>query len=60
MTTYSPRIDVGAVRAIDVHVHVEQDGHGHLSLAQELMDASAAYFKGGEGRTPTVADLAER
>jgi predicted TIM-barrel fold metal-dependent hydrolase len=60
VTAYVPRIDVGSVLAIDVHVHVEQDDHGHLSLDQELMDASAAYFRGSERRTPTVADLAER
>ncbi|MEO7352241.1 MAG: 4-hydroxyphenyl-beta-ketoacyl-CoA hydrolase, partial [Marmoricola sp.] len=60
MTTYTPRIDVEAVKAIDMHVHVEQDEHGCLSLDEELMGASAAYFKGSENRTPTVADLAER
>jgi predicted TIM-barrel fold metal-dependent hydrolase len=60
VTTYTPRIDVESVKAIDVHVHVEQDDHGCLSLDPELMDASAAYFKGSENRTPTVADLAER
>src|SRR5207244_4432850 len=51
--------DLDAVTAIDVHVHVEQDEHGHLSLDQELMDASAAYFRSTELRTPRVADLAE-
>lgn len=60
MSRYVPRIDLGAISAIDVHVHVESDGHGHLSLDEELMDASAAYFKGSENRTPTVADLAVR
>ena len=60
MSRYVPRIDLDAVTAIDVHVHVESDGHGHLSLDEELMDASAAYFKGSENRTPTVADLATR
>jgi uncharacterized protein len=60
VTTYTPRIDLASVTAIDMHVHVEQDDHGHLSLDGELMDASAAYFKGSENRTPTVADLAER
>jgi predicted TIM-barrel fold metal-dependent hydrolase len=60
MTRYEPRIDVGAVTALDVHVHVEQDAHGHLSLDEELMDASAAYFKSSESRTPTVDDLATR
>jgi uncharacterized protein len=60
MTRYEPAIDVDAVHALDVHVHVESDGHGHFSLDQELLDASAAYFKGAESRTPTVDDLAER
>jgi predicted TIM-barrel fold metal-dependent hydrolase len=60
MTRYEHAIDLDAVSAIDVHVHVESDGHGHLSLDQELMDASAAYFKGSDNRTPTVDDLAER
>jgi predicted TIM-barrel fold metal-dependent hydrolase len=60
VTAYVPHIDVESVRAIDVHVHVEQDDHGHLSLDQELMDASAAYFRGSDNRTPTVGDLAER
>jgi hypothetical protein len=60
VTRYEPAIDLDAVTALDVHVHVESDGHGHLSLDQELMDASAAYFKGAESRTPTVDDLATR
>jgi predicted TIM-barrel fold metal-dependent hydrolase len=60
MTRYQPRIDLDSITALDFHVHVEADDHGHLSLDQELMDASAAYFKGSEGRTPTVADLAAR
>ncbi len=58
--TYEPHIDLGAIRALDVHVHVEQDDHGHLSMDQELMDASAAYFKASDNRTPTVSDLAAR
>jgi predicted TIM-barrel fold metal-dependent hydrolase len=44
--------------AIDFHVHVEQDDHGHLALDAELMDASADYFKSSANRTPTVADIA--
>lgn len=60
MTRYEPAIDLDTTRALDVHVHVEADEHGHLSLDQELMDASAAYFKGAESRTPTVDDLATR
>ncbi len=51
-------IDLDAVTAIDTHVHVEDDGHGHHSLDDELMAASAAYFKAGVNRTPSLADIA--
>ena len=54
----APAIDLSAVTAIDVHVHVESDGHGHCALDDELMDASAAYFRSSGNRTPTVADIA--
>jgi predicted TIM-barrel fold metal-dependent hydrolase len=60
MTKYEPRIDPDALTAIDIHVHVEQDRHGHLSLDDELMAASARYFRSSDNRTPTVADLARR
>lgn len=50
--------DLDALVAIDTHVHVEQDSRGCCSLDQELLDASAKYFKGDDNRTPTVADLA--
>jgi len=58
MTRYMPAINVDAVTAIDVHVHVERDADGHLALDQELMDASAAYFRSAGNRTPTVEDIA--
>jgi predicted TIM-barrel fold metal-dependent hydrolase len=38
-------IDLAAVEAIDTHVHIESDGHGHFALDQELLDASAAYYR---------------
>ena len=60
MTRYEPGVDLAAVSAIDVHVHVESDGHGHQSLDEELLDASAAYFRASENRTPDVAFLAGR
>jgi predicted TIM-barrel fold metal-dependent hydrolase len=44
--------------AIDCHVHVEQDSHGRLALDEELLAASAKYFKSSEDRTPTVERLA--
>ena len=37
-------------------LHVEIDDHGHLSMTDELMDASAAYFKAGE-RTPSIDQI---
>jgi uncharacterized protein len=55
---YQPEIDVESLAALDFHVHVESDGHGHFSLDQELMDASAAYFKAGQPRTPTLDEIA--
>lgn len=56
---YEPAIDLDAIVAIDLHTHVEADGHGHFSLDDELMDASAAYFRSGQPRTPTIDDIAE-
>jgi predicted TIM-barrel fold metal-dependent hydrolase len=52
-------LNLGALTAIDVHVHVERDEHGNYSLDQELMDASAAYFKSSEHRTPALAHIVE-
>jgi uncharacterized protein len=43
--------------AIDVHVHVEQDLHGSLSMDDELLEAAAKYFK-GEPHHPTVPEIA--
>lgn len=52
------RLDLDALVAIDVHVHVEQDLHGHLSLDDELLSAAAKYFK-GDPYHPTVPQIAE-
>ena len=52
-------IDPAAVDAIDTHVHVESDGHGHHSLDDELMAASARYFGAGTNRTPDLAEIAD-
>ena len=57
-TKYRPAIDVESIVAIDVHTHVEADDHGHFSLDQELMDASATYFKANQPRTPTLDEIA--
>ena len=55
---YTPRIDAGSIVALDMHTHVEADAHGHFSLDQELLDASAKYFRSDQDRTPTVERLA--
>jgi uncharacterized protein len=47
------------VAAIDVHVHVESDGRGRLSLDDGLLAASAKYFKATTDRTPTVERIAD-
>ncbi|PTT62182.1 4-hydroxyphenyl-beta-ketoacyl-CoA hydrolase, partial [Arthrobacter sp. HMWF013] len=31
-TRYEPAIDIAKIDAIDMHVHLEVDGHGHQSL----------------------------
>ena len=51
-------IDLEKIVAIDVHVHVEQDLHGHKSIDDELLDAAAKYFK-GDPYHPTVPQIAE-
>ena len=48
-----------SLAAIDVHVHIEVDGHGHLSLDDELIEASAKYFRADHNRTPTLEQIAE-
>jgi predicted TIM-barrel fold metal-dependent hydrolase len=54
----NPTIDPNALDAIDVHVHVEKDLHGHLSMDDELLTAAAKYFK-GDPHHPTVPEIAE-
>jgi uncharacterized protein len=50
-------LDLDALVAIDVHVHVEQDLHGHRSMDDELLDAASKYFK-GDPYHPTVPEIA--
>ena len=59
MTKYVPRIDTDAITALDVHTHIEADGHGHFSLDRELLDASAKYFRADQDRTPTLDRVAD-
>lgn len=57
MTRYEPALDLDALEAIDVHVHVEQGDHGHPSLPADLAAAAAAYFR-SDGVTPDLASIA--
>jgi uncharacterized protein len=52
-------IDLNSITAIDMHVHIESDRHGRLSLDDELMAASAAYFSSVADRTPSLGRIAE-
>jgi len=52
-------MQIDSLTAVDVHVHIESDGHGHYSLDDELMDASAAYFRAGHDRTPSLGAIAD-
>lgn len=53
-------IDLEAIVAIDVHTHAEvSDDGSHHSLPDALMEASASYFKTGDGRAPSLDALAE-
>ena len=55
---YEPRIDVDALDAIDVHVHIEVDDHGHDSLPGPLAAAASAYFK-TDGPRPELGAVAD-
>jgi predicted TIM-barrel fold metal-dependent hydrolase len=55
---YVCRVDPDTIVALDMHVHIEADTHGRLSLDERLMEASSAYFKAGTDRTPTLEQVA--
>jgi predicted TIM-barrel fold metal-dependent hydrolase len=50
-------MNVDDLVAIDVHTHAEISESGALSLPEDLMAASAKYFRAGH-RTPTVTQIA--
>jgi predicted TIM-barrel fold metal-dependent hydrolase len=51
-------IDLAALTAIDSHVHIEADTHGCFALDDELIAASAKYFRADANRTPTLDEVA--
>src|SRR5260370_4985723 len=46
------------VAVIDVRVLIESDGHGCVALDDELMAASAKYFKSEDDRAPSLERIA--
>lgn len=58
MTRYEPAIDLDAIEAIDVHVHVEVDEHGAASLPSTLTEAASKYFS-TDGPRPDLDSIAE-
>ncbi|MEV4737498.1 amidohydrolase family protein [Microbacterium sp. LWO14-1.2] len=57
MARYESAIDLTSITAIDMHVHIEVDGHGHTSLPTDLADAASAYFS-TEGPRPDLDSVA--
>ena len=57
MTRYEPAIDLDAIDAIDMHVHIEVDGDGHASLPDDLADAASTYFA-TDGPRPDLDSIA--
>lgn len=58
MTRYESAIDLSRVTAIDVHVHIEIDDHGHTALPADLVDAASKYFA-TDGPRPDLDGVAE-
>ncbi|OBJ83311.1 amidohydrolase family protein [Mycobacterium sp. 1245852.3] len=58
-TRYEFGIDLEAVRAIDIHAHVQLDSCGHHALDNETLAAVQKYFKSGDNQSPTVDDVAD-
>ncbi|WP_295837713.1 amidohydrolase family protein [uncultured Microbacterium sp.] len=48
MSRYECAVVTDGLAAIDMHVHIETDGHGHASLPPDLAQAAAAYFRAGD------------
>ena len=57
MPRYEPAIDLDAIEAIDMHVHIEVDDHGHSSLPPDLVEAASAYFS-SDGPRPDLDSVA--
>jgi predicted TIM-barrel fold metal-dependent hydrolase len=58
VSRYESAIDVDAIDAIDMHVHIEVDGHGHSSLPDDLAEAASRYFS-TDGPRPDLDSIAD-
>jgi uncharacterized protein len=56
--SYVSALDVESLTAVDMHVHVEVDDHGHNALPQELVDAASKYFR-TSGPRPGLDQIAD-
>jgi predicted TIM-barrel fold metal-dependent hydrolase len=54
---YEPRLDVGQIAALDVHVHIEIDDEGNASLPPAIAEAASQYFK--SDTRPTLDGIAD-
>jgi predicted TIM-barrel fold metal-dependent hydrolase len=57
MTRYESAIDLDAIEAIDMHVHIEVDDAGHTSLPPDLVEAASRYFS-ADGPRPDLDSVA--
>lgn len=57
-TRYELGLNVDDLVAIDTHVHVEVDDHGHNALSDVLVAAASKYFK-TDGPRPNLDTIAE-
>ncbi len=55
---YELRLDLAKIEAIDTHVHIEVDGHGHTALPDTLIQAAGTYFRAAT-TFPTLDEVAD-
>lgn len=58
MTRYESAIVLSRIEAIDTHVHIEVDAHGHSSLPHDLAEAASRYFR-TDGPRPDLDSIAD-
>src|SRR5882762_4849761 len=56
---YEYGVDFDRIEAVDIHTHVEVDGHGRKAYDDELVEAVGQYFKMVPGALSSVDALAD-